>query len=249
MFAEDEAALLVAAAPDPDAVDVLVARRVAGEPLEPLLGWVEFRGLRIGLEPGVFVPRRRTEFLVERAALATRAGDVVVDLCCGCGAVGVALAAEIGPVELHAVEIDPVAARCAAGNLAAYGGHAYTGDLYTPLPDDVRGRVDVLVANAPYVPTAEIARMPAEARDHEPAVALDGGPDGLDVARRVVARAAEWLKADGILLIETSDRQAPGLAAAMSAAGLDPSTAFGPEELNAVVVEGRPLRPASARPA
>jgi release factor glutamine methyltransferase len=175
------------------------------------------------VEPGVFVPRRRTQALVaEAVVLARNAGDrpVVVDLCCGSGAVGAALAAAVERVELYAVEIDPTAVRCARRNLAARAVEVYAGDLFGPLPDDLRGRVDVLVANVPYVPTEAIATMPPEARLHEPRVALDGGPDGLEVLRRVTAEASRWLSPAGSLLVETGDHQATAAVEAFASGGL-----------------------------
>ncbi|MEU0742855.1 putative protein N(5)-glutamine methyltransferase [Streptomyces sp. NPDC006134] len=209
VFAEEEAELLLAAAGTPAELAALVDRRVAGEPLELVVGWAEFRGLRIAVEPGVFVPRRRTEFLVEQALAHAPDAAVVVDLCCGSGALGAALADVLGDVEVHAADIDPAAVRCARRNLAAHGGHVHTGDLFEALPGRLRGRIDLLAANVPYVPTGEVPLLPAEARDHEPPAALDGGPDGLDVLRRVVAGAPRWLAPGGLLLVETSERQAP----------------------------------------
>jgi release factor glutamine methyltransferase len=195
VFAEDEARLLVSAARTPAELDAMVERRASGLPLEHVLGWAEFCGLRIAVDPGVFVPRRRSEFLARQAiALApARSAAVVVELCCGAGAVSAALAVALDRPEVHAVDIDPAAVRCARRNLTAAGGRVYQGDLYAPLPAALRGRVDVLVANAPYVPTGEIGLQPAEARLHEPRVALDGGADGLDVLRRVIAGAPPWL--------------------------------------------------------
>ena len=173
----------------------MVDERVAGVPVEQLVGWVTFCGLRILVDRGVFVPRRRTELLVrESVGLARRVdGPVVVDLCCGSGAVGAAIAAALPSVELHAVDIDPVAVRCASRNLAGAGASVYEGDLDAPLPITLAGRVDVLVANAPYVPSGEIGMLPREARVHEPRTALDGGTDGLDVLRRLAAAALRWL--------------------------------------------------------
>ena len=221
VFAEDEARLLTEAARDEADLDRLVRQRVAGTPLEHLLGWVEFDGLRITVEPGVFVPRRRTELLVRESARHAPPRAVVVELCCGAGAVAAALTDRLDDPEVHAVDVDPAAVRCARRNLP--GGHVYAGDLDAPLPRRLEHRVDVLVANAPYVPTGEIGLMPPEARDHEPRVALDGGADGLDVARRVVAVAPRWLAPGGVLLIETSERQAPALMDAVAAAGLEPA--------------------------
>src|SRR3954468_24523748 len=134
VFAEDEARLLLAEAGSPAELDVLLARRVGGEPLEHVLGWAEFGGLRIAVGPGVFVPRRRTELLVEEAMALARPGAVVVDLCCGSGALGGALAPAVAVVQLGASGVEPAAVACAAANVATVGGRAYAGDLFAPLP-------------------------------------------------------------------------------------------------------------------
>ena len=237
VFAEDEARLLLAEAASRAELDVLVDRRVAGEPLEQVLGWAEFRGLRIAVTAGVFVPRRRTEVLVEEAVALSRPGAVVVDLCCGSGALGVAVATAVAGVELHAADVDPAAVACARGNVAQVGGQAYEGDLFDALPASVRGRVDLLLANVPYVPSDAIALMPPEARLHEARVALDGGPDGLDVARRVIAAAPQWLALGGSLLFETSEGQAPAALTTVTSAGLD-ARLVADDERGATVVIG-----------
>lgn len=237
VFAEDEARLLISTARTPDELGAMVERRVAGLPLEHVLGWAEFCGLRVAVEPGVFVPRPRTEFLVRQAAALAWPGAVVVDLCCGSGAMGAALAAAVPHVEVHAVDIDPAAVRCARRNLAAVGGRVYEGDLYAALPGTLRGRVDLLVASPPYVPTGAIALLPPEARVHEPQVALDGGADGLDVVRRVVSGAAGWLAPGGRLLVETSEAQAQPAAEAITRAGLV-ARLTGDDELDATAVIG-----------
>jgi release factor glutamine methyltransferase len=282
VYAEEEARLLAAAAVSAADLDALVARRAAGQPLEHVVGWAEFCGLRIAVDPGVFVPRRRTEFLVAQAALCwpgatprnpppiRRLGEdtpaahlpappetggatprnpplpIVVDLCCGSGALGVALAAVAGPAEVHAVDTDPAAVRCARRNLAATGGHVYQGDLFGPLPPGLRGRVAVLLANVPYVPSGEIGLLPVEAREHEARIALDGGSDGLAVFRRVVAAAPAWLAPGGSLLTEVSERQAGAAATAASEAGLVPriarSAAQGATVIIAAAPAGRPGR-------
>ncbi|GHH42525.1 release factor glutamine methyltransferase [Streptomyces umbrinus] len=236
VFAEDEARLILSTARTPAELAVMVDRRVAGLPLEHVLGWAEFRGLRIAVEPGVFVPRRRTEFLVEQAVALAPEAPVVVDLCCGSGAVGAALAAALPGVELHAADVDPVAVRCARRNVGA-GARVHEGDLFEALPLALRGRIGILAANVPYVPSGEVGLLPPEARDHEPLVALDGGGDGLDVLRRVAVEAPRWLAPGGSLLVETSERQA-GLAVEILAdAGLIPRLEVS-EELYANVVIG-----------
>ncbi|MGX1882518.1 putative protein N(5)-glutamine methyltransferase [Streptomyces sp. NPDC055287] len=239
VFAEDEAQLLLSTASGPAHLRAMVDRRVAGLPLEHVLGWAEFSGRRIAVDPGVFVPRRRTEFLVEQAVALAPSPAVVVDLCCGSGALGAALAASLDQVELYAADVDPAAVRCARRNVTAFGGQVYDGDLYAPLPAAaLRGRVDVLLANVPYVPTDEIELLPPEARIHEARVALDGGADGLDVLRRVTAQAARWLAPGGHLLFETSERQASRAVEAVARGGMVPRVVTS-EELYATVVIGR----------
>jgi release factor glutamine methyltransferase len=252
----------------------MVDQRAAGQPLEHVIGWAEFCGLRIAVDPGVFIPRRRTEFLVRQAvALArraagpawaaaagpvqagaagpTQAGDagparpwpvVVLDLCCGSGAVGAALAAAVDRAELHAADIDPAAVRCARRNVAAAGGQVYLGDLYAPLPARLRGRIDILAANVPYVPTGAVGLLPPEARIHEPRVALDGGTDGLDVLRRVTAAAPQWLAPGGHLLFETSEHQAPQAVETVAHCGLVARVARSSALNTTVVIGTRPSR-------
>jgi len=257
VFAEDEARLLISAAVTPADLAAMVDRRAAGQPLEHVVGWAKFCGLRIAVDPGVFVPRRRSEFLVRQAVgLAGRpaaghsgqAGPpaVIVDLCCGSGALGAAVTAALDRAELHAADVDPAAVRCARRNLAACGGRVYEGDLYQPLPSTLRGRVGILLANVPYVPTEAVQTLPPEARLHEARLALDGGPDGLDVLRRVAAAAPRWLAPGGHLLIETSERQGPRAAEAFTRRGLA-ARVVSSADLNATVIIGtRPVRPAPA---
>jgi len=237
VFAEDEARLLIEAADTPAALDALVWRRVEGEPLEYIVGWVEFCGLRIAVDPGVFVPRQRTELLVQEAVARAAPGATVVDLACGCGALGLAVAHLLGAVTLYAVDIEPGAVACAARNLTPIGGYAYLGDLFAPLPVELRGHVDLLVANVPYVPSHAVGLMPPEARLHEPLVALDGGGDGLDVFRRVAAGAVEWLAPGGHVLMETGDDQVGTALGVLATAGLISSVTTD-EETGATVLIG-----------
>ena len=282
VWAEDEASLLASAANSRAELAAMVGRRAAGEPLEQVIGWAEFCGLRIFVDAGVFVPRRRSEFLASVAlgpALGRRhdgqaghrargvGAPVIVDLCCGTGALGLAVAAGLadrgadittGPggadtggaalelrplagVELHAADLDPAAVACARRNVGPAGGHVYAGDLFSALPGSLRGRIGVLICNAPYVPTTEIAFMPGEARDHEALMALDGGADGLAVLRRAASDAGAWLARGGVLLVETGERQAPLMAAVMAGAGLT-AQVHEDDESGATVVTGvRPV--------
>ncbi|WP_329036727.1 putative protein N(5)-glutamine methyltransferase [Streptomyces sp. NBC_00178] len=239
VFAEDEAGLLLSTADGPAELAAMVERRAAGLPLEHVLGWAEFCGLRIAVDPGVFVPRRRTEFLVGQAAALAPERAVVVDLCCGSGALGAALTASLPGAELHAADVEPAAVRCARRNVGDRG-TVYEGDLFEPLPRSLRGRVDVLLANVPYVPTGDVALLPPEARIHEPRVALDGGGDGLDVMRRVAAEAASWLAPGGSLLVEASERQAARAQEALRGSGLIPRVVVSEEWYATVVIGTRP---------
>jgi release factor glutamine methyltransferase len=235
VFAEDEAALILDEAHSPEEIESMVSKRVAGLPLEQVLGWAEFYGLRIFVEPTVFVPRRRTQFLVDQAVAFASPGAVVVDLCCGSGAVGAAILDQLA-AELYASDIDPAAVRAARRNIGDRGS-VFEGDLYDSLPASLRGRVNILVANAPYVPTDEIQLMPPEARLYEARVALDGGEDGLDIQRRIAADATSWLAPGGHLLVETSERQAPVSMEIFAGAGLTPTVAYS-EKLSCTVVIG-----------
>jgi release factor glutamine methyltransferase len=240
VYADDEARILVEAATSPEELRHFAELRVSGVPLEHVVGFAEFCGRRVAVAPGVFVPRRRSELLVAAAAPLLGRGDVVVDLCCGSGAIGAALAAAVPAIEVHAVDVDPAAAACAAGNLSPHGGRVYTGDLFSPLPTRLRGHLAVVTANAPYVPSGEIDLMPAEARDHEPAVALDGGPDGVAIHRRIAAIAPEWLAAGGALVLETSDRQATATAEACDRNGLTATVQRDDDHEAVVVIATKP---------
>ena len=222
----------------------MLRRRAAGEPLEYLLGWAQFGTLRIRVDQGVFIPRRRTEFLAaavvdtlrERAARGVHGEALVVELCCGSGAISAAVAAAVPSTELHTTDLLPAAAECARRNLGDLA-CVYTGDLFASLPPGLRGNIDVVVANAPYVPTAQLTLMPREAREYEPVEALDGGADGLALLARIAAEAPDWLRPDGRLLVECSEQQVPALSAGFAAAGLRPNV-LRDEETDATVLGG-----------
>jgi release factor glutamine methyltransferase len=236
VFAEEEAALLAEAADDEITLATLVGRRANGEPLEQVVGYADFCGVRVRLRPGVFVPRVRSELLVRTAVENTRPHATVVDLCCGSGALGLAVQAKVPTITLHAADIDPQATACARDNLPA--GNVHEGDLFSALPAQLKGDIDILLANVPYVATRHLPFLPAEARDHEPPVALDGGPDGLDVFRRVLKEVVNWLSPGGLLLSEITEAQIGAATTAIIGAGLEASTAHD-EELEATVVTAR----------
>ncbi|QUX26810.1 putative protein N(5)-glutamine methyltransferase [Nocardiopsis akebiae] len=235
VFAEQEASLIASAARTPGERDLMVRRRCAGLPLEHVLGWALFCGLRVRVDEGVFVPRPRTEFLARRACALLTPGAVAVDLCCGSGALGAVLARARADITLHAADIDAASVACARRNLP--GHRVHQGDLYDALPPDLRGRVQVLVANVPYVPTDRIALLPAEARVHEDRRALDGGQDGLDLLRRVAADAGRWLAPGGRVLVEVGQEQVVAAREAFVRGGLACEVVSCPE-WEATVVTG-----------
>lgn len=219
VWAEDEAAILVAEAPAGPILDALVARRVDGEPLETIVGWVRFLDRRLVVAPGVFVPRCRTELLARTALARVAAHHVVVEMCCGVAPIAAVLTGLAA--EVHAADVSSAALECAALN--APGAWLHRGDLFAALPVALSGRVDLVVANAPYVPTGRIAAMPREARDHEPRVTLDGGADGVEMHRRLATGVRSWLRPGGVLLVETGPGQVQLTTDAMQRAGLTTS--------------------------
>ncbi len=246
VFAEDEAAILVAAARTPDELTGMIHRRMNGDPLEYIVGWAEFCGRRVAVSPGVFVPRQRSKLMVEQALAVSPAPRRLLDLCCGTGAIGVAIAARVADVEVVAVDIDPTAVDCARHNLASFHATCYTGDLFAALPAELRAGFDLIVANAPYVPSDSVQYLPPEARLYEPAFALDGGADGLDVHRRIAADVGDWLSSDGGLVIETGADQAPAATAVLQAVGLATSVITDDDLFATVVIATR--RTASVTP-
>ena len=260
VFAEEEAALLVGAADRPDTLALLASRRVAGEPLELVLGWVEFAGLRLEVGAGVFVPRRRTELLVEEVLALVEAGPGgdrggdgrdssapvrVLDLCCGTGAVGCAVLSRCREAELVASDVEPPAVHLAARNLARHvrgeevRWRVALGDLFAPVPTDWRAVVDVCVANAPYVPSAELTFLPRESRLHEPRRAVDGGADGLTLHRRLAHEAHAWVRPGGHVLVEVGERQAEAATSLFAAAGWTPRVVHRAEDGATVVIATR----------
>lgn len=237
VFAEEEAALLVSEADSSHALTAMIEKRTDGVPIEQILGWAEFHGLRVAVEPEIFIPRYRTEFLADQAISLCSADSLVVDLCCGSGAIGLSIISAVPTVRLIASDIDPVAVRCARKNLSAFDATVLESDLFDTFPDEVRGKIDVLVANAPYVPSDEIEMMPRDSRLFEPRISLDGGENGLEIHRQIAAEAASWLASGGHLLIEISERQAQQAEEIMLTNGLIPRVVTS-DEFDVTVVIG-----------
>lgn len=203
--ADDEAAVLLASANgDRERLESLVRRRMTGEPLAWITGTACFCGLRIAVRPGVYVPRAQTQQLARRAAARLPPRGLGVDLCTGSGAVARVIAVARPGAQVVASDIDPAAVACAVAN----GVEAYEGDLFEPLPAELEGRVDVVVAVVPYVPTARLASLQRDTFTFESPRAYDGGPDGTRVLRRAVAGSVRFLRAGGALLLELGGDQA-----------------------------------------
>ncbi len=232
VFPEDELDALAAAASTDADLEALVARRVAGEPIEYLVGWAEFAGLRLAVAPGVFVPRYRTEFLAGLAAGRVTSGQRLLDLGCGVGTIAAYLASRVPGVVVTAVDVDPAACDCARANLPG------ATVLLVGAPGELLpGPFDLIVANLPYVPSAEVALMPRDARDHERLAALDGGPDGLGPLRLFAPALAGLLAPGGRVLVEVAADQASVAREILLDAGLARVGVRYDEEIEATVVE------------
>jgi release factor glutamine methyltransferase len=208
VFAEEEAAeIRRVVGDDATRADAVVAARGTGMPLEHALGVARFAGVEVELGPGVFVPRRRAEVLVDAAVAARPNARVAVDLGCGSGAIAAALATRLPTAEVHAADLDAHALTSARRNAARHGFAVHEGDWWTALPASLRGRIDLAVAYLPHVPTARLDEIPADYRTHEPDLAVAGGPDGLDPLRHVIAEMDRWLAPDGVLVTLVADEQ------------------------------------------
>jgi release factor glutamine methyltransferase len=197
-------------------IEELVARRLNGEPLAWITGSVLFCGVRILVDPGVFVPRPHTEAMAVRAVALLPAGGIAVDLCTGSGAVAAVLASAHPQATVMATDIDPAAIACARRN----GVRALVGDLDEPLPPSFSGHVDVMTAVVPYVPTEELPFLPHDVLASEPRGALDGGPRGTLVLVRAAEASTRWLRPGGSVLLELGGHQAGEVTAAFEQVGL-----------------------------
>jgi release factor glutamine methyltransferase len=208
-------ALFLASSEGVGSIEELVARRLGGEPLAWITGSVLFCGIRVHVDPGVFVPRPHTQAMAQRAVALLPAGGIAVDLCTGSGAVAAVLGLAHPRATVLATDVDPVAIACARRN----GVRALVGDLDEPLPPSLSGRVDIMTAVVPYVPTEELPFLPRDVLDHEPRPALDGGPRGTTVLVRAAEAAARWLRPGGSVLLELGGEQASEVATALEDVG------------------------------
>lgn len=214
--ADLEADELCAGASDAATLEAWVCRREDGEPLAWITGQTTFCGRTIRVDPGVYVPRPQTEELARKAARLLPAAGLAIDLCCGSGAIAAHLRAARPAATVIGVDLDPIAAACALGN----GVPAVVGDVDAPLRAD--RRVDVVTAVPPYVPEPDLAFLPSDVLRHEPRRALDGGTEGVDVMRRVIAAAGRLVRPGGCLLVELGGGQDEVVATDLVAAGFEP---------------------------
>jgi release factor glutamine methyltransferase len=213
--AAEEAAAFLAAAPDERTLEAWLCRREQGEPPAWITGTVRFCGQTLHIAPGVYVPRAQTEQLARRAARLLPPNGLAVDFCTGAGAVAAHLKAQVPTATVIGIDIDARASACARRN----GVPTAVGDLAEPLQRD--HRFDLVTAVPPYVPTDELRLLPADVQRYEPGLALDGGADGLDLVRRIVAAAQRLLRPGGWLLVEVGGKQDEALSPALEAAGFD----------------------------
>lgn len=188
-----------------------VKRRAAGEPLQYVTGEMPFRHLVVRVEPGVFIPRPETEVLVDAALelVADIEAPLVLEVCTGSGCIACAIATELPGARVVATEIAAHSASVARDNVERLGitdrVTVLECDLFADVPDELRGQVDLVISNPPYIPSGDLPELPDEVLGHEPHLALDGGPDGLDVVRRIAAEAHEWLREGGVLAMEIDE--------------------------------------------
>lgn len=201
--AEEAEELLACARGDRDQLELIVARRLTGEPLAWITGTASFCGIEVNIAPGVYVPRWQSEQLARRAVACLPAHGTAIDLCTGSGAIAKVLTVERREATVLASDLDERAVACAATN----GVQAHRGDLFAALPSALRGRVDVIVAVVPYVPTPELGLLQRDTFRFESPLAYDGGPDGTALLRRVMSDGRRFLRRGGTLLVELGGDQ------------------------------------------
>lgn len=232
---EEADELIAAASGDPATLEDIVTRRTNGEPVAWLTGGVTFCGLRLRVDPGVYVPRWQTEPLARRAASLLPPTGVGVDLCTGAGAIAAVMAAARPEARVLATDVDAVAVACARRN----GLEVLEGSLDDPLPPAFEGRVDVLTAVVPYVPADAIRLLPRDVQASEPRRALDGGPDGTDLLVEVGRRSPRWLRSGGRLLLELGGEQAEAIGGLLHGLGFGDVEVMADEDGDPRAIVGR----------
>lgn len=222
VFAEEEAAILEESALNEAHLHQLCERRERGEPLEQLVGWVDFGGLRLSVGPGVFIPRQRTLFLAGMTLAAAReqSHPVVLEAFSGAAPVAAWVARHLPEATVHASDADAVALAHAERNLGS-GVAVSRGTVLSAVPPRFRGVVDVLAAVPPYVPESEALFMSRESHEHEPGAAVYAGADGLYFVRAVIDEADPWLSPTGRILLEMNREQLAAAATHAEVAGYD----------------------------
>jgi release factor glutamine methyltransferase len=246
---EEEAAELLASASTSDGsaggsanpsgndrrLKALVARRLTGEPLAWITGRTTFCDLVIRVDPGVYVPRWHSQELAEAARARLPDAGVAVDLCTGSGAIAAALSTCHPLARVVATDLSEAAVACARGN----GVEAYQGDLFDPLPGDLAGRVDVVVAVVPYVPTSALPLLQRDTVAFESTLPYDGGPDGTDILRRVLTESPRFLRPGGVVLLELGGEQAEAIQEDLDRLGYGDRTVSLDEERDVRSIEAR----------
>jgi release factor glutamine methyltransferase len=239
--AADEEAdeLLARAGGDAELLDSLVQRRLTGEPLAWITGTVEFCGIEVRVDPGVYVPRWQSELLARRAVELLPADGTAIDLCTGAGAIAMTLSKHRPGARVVASDLDGRAIVCATAN----GVDAHQGDLFVPLPDDLHGRVDVVVGVVPYVPTPDLPLLQRDTLTFESTLSYDGGPDGTAILRRVLADSPRFLRPGGALLLELGAGQPEALAEDLDRLGYASVTVLHDEDGDVRGIEATLSRP------
>ena len=223
----------------------LVARRAGGEPFPFLTGFIEFYGLHLKVKPGAFVPRPSSELTVELAAKRLRRtkSAKVIDVCTGAGPIALALADEVPDAEVWGADIATeglAQGRANARDLGIDNVHFKKADMYTGLPERLRGKVDLITGHVPYVALGEIEDLPSEVREYEPLYTLsDESADGMGLMRRAVSEAPEWLRPGGWLLLEIAEDLASKIKKMAKQAGFAELKVRSDDDGLSVVVEAR----------
>jgi release factor glutamine methyltransferase len=212
----------------------MIQRRTRREPLQHIIGNQEFWGLVFKVSPDVLIPRPETEFIVEAALAIVQDRNTlvrIIDLCTGSGCIAVSLAKELTAARVIATDVSEKALAVARENTRRHGVSEHIrfllGDLFEPLEElDIRGQMDIIVSNPPYVQAGVLSTLQPEVRDYEPEIALISGPEGTEMAKRIIQRAPEYLKKNGALIMEMGLGQAKALTRMVEATG-----AYGYSEL------------------